>query len=138
MKRHERLEGFVVYGNLYLSVLMVQALQEAYKEQLEPDNTWISIVLGTILNVSAAGVRTRLLPPDQHTINRYEKEVTFAFCLTGFGLVIPWQIARAVWWRFGALRYREQRNRKREALHNNANDAEIMAGTGDNAVTAGD
>jgi hypothetical protein len=127
IKPDPKLESLVVYGNLWLSTLFLQALHETWKEQAEPDYTWVPILLSTVQNVSAAGIRIRMRPQKEHTINQYEKELVTAFCVSGFGLVVPWQVTRTILWKFAGLQYRLSRSlRRREGL-GNGNQAEGLA-----------
>jgi hypothetical protein len=124
-------ESLVVYGNLWLSTLFLQALHETWKERSEPDFTWLPILLATMQNVSAAGIRIRMRPQKEHTINQYERELVTAFCVTGFGLIIPWQVTRTILWKFAGLKYRLSRAlRRREGLGNGNQTEGLASGSG--------
>jgi hypothetical protein len=99
----------VVYGNLMLTALYIQIIQEQNKRHTEPDFDWVPIVAASVACVSAAGMRTRMYAESRQTADRYDAELLKAFCYVGFGLVIPWHIARKAWWHYQANKIRKAR-----------------------------
>jgi hypothetical protein len=120
--QEQRIYDLVVIGNLLLSTLYIQVIHEQNRRHAEPDYTWVTIIAGVIANVSAAGIRTRLYPPDEQTISRYDRELLRMFCLSGFGIIVPWQVVRKVFWHWQARRMQESSRRYRRG-----NKAETMA-----------
>jgi hypothetical protein len=83
---------FAIYGTLALMVYLYTRLLDRHKERLEPDFTWVEVVIGCALCFAAAATRARYVPGGWQ---EYEQSVWLAFVVGG-GVIIGWQIRRAI------------------------------------------
>jgi hypothetical protein len=83
---------FLLYITLAASVGLYAVLLHHFKELLEPDLTWLEVVIGCTICLGFAAWRHRLIGGDWH---EYERGVWWAF-LVGGGVIIVWQVGRFV------------------------------------------
>lgn len=94
-----------IYGTLALVVLLYAVFLQLihHKERLEPDYTWLEVVIGVTMCLAAAAYRGRHVSGGW---KEYEGGAWLAF-IVGGGVIILWQIGQSV------ARQREVRQRGR-------------------------
>ena len=83
-----------IYFTLAIVAALYAVLLHYTKDRLEPDFTWLEVVIGCVLCLGFAAWRARL--SDDTTWQGYERGVWLAF-LIGGGVIVAWQIGRAIW-----------------------------------------
>ncbi|WP_110513217.1 hypothetical protein [Herpetosiphon llansteffanensis] len=78
---------------LAMATMLYAVMLEHYKHYLEPDWTWIEVVVGTLLCVTAAGIAIRLTP--NASWPQYEQQIIASFGIGG-GVIITWQVWRMI------------------------------------------
>lgn len=82
----------LIYTALALIVFLYARILDRVKERLEPDFTWLEVVIGCTLCLAAAAIRHRVTGGDWAA---YEAGVWKAFIIGG-GVIVAWQIGRAI------------------------------------------
>jgi len=83
---------FLLYITLAATVGLYAVLLHHFKELLEPDLTWLEVVIGCAICLGFAAWRQRINDGDWR---EYEHGVWIAF-LVGGGVIIAWQVGRFV------------------------------------------
>lgn len=91
----------VIYGLLMVVTSIYAVVLDRYKELLEPDGTWIEVVIGTTICLAFAAWRGREVGGDWRD---YETGVWLAFIFGGLPVVV-WQVGRMLWRYRNIVRY---------------------------------
>lgn len=83
---------FTLYITLAASVGLYAIALHHFKELLEPDLTWLEVVIGCVICLGFAAWRQRISGGDWQA---YESGVWWAFGVGG-GVIILWQVGRLV------------------------------------------
>lgn len=123
MQPHEKPNGnqgiyeLVVYGNMAKALVAIEVIHYLLRRKVEPAFDWVFIILHVITEVSAAGTRVRMKPPEERTLHTYDAELLKAFCIGGFLIHIPVRIVRFLLWRAERRTFEQEVARREKSGH---------------------
>lgn len=84
---------FAIYSYLFIATTVYAVLLAWVKHYLEPDLTWLEVMVGVAICLAAPFADARLNGPQ--TSELYEERVWLAFVVGGFPIV-AWQLGKSI------------------------------------------